>query len=92
MNLWNQGVRVPDKTVWCGHWNSSWGHAHLHNDGVEWLPRIETYHIDPETGRTEPHTNNNPFEDNGICAMDACTYMTHRVNCKTIEIDKLEMN
>ena len=86
MSLWYQGIREEGKTIYCGHWHTSWGHANLHNDGVEFLQKIETFYIDPDTGKTEPHINNNPFKDKGIVALDACTVISHKVNVEVIEI------
>jgi len=86
MQMWNMGIIEPDKTIWCGHFHTSWGHANLHNDGKEWLERIETYYIDPDTGKREPHVNHGPFIDNGIIAMDACTALSGLINCKILEI------
>jgi len=86
MKAWNEGIRVPGKTIWCGHWHSSWGHCNLHNDGKEFLDKIETFYIDSKTGKQEPHVNHTPFKDEGIVAMDACTAISGIVNCEVIEI------
>lgn len=85
MSFWNKGVREPNCTIWCGHWHTSWGHSNLHNDGKEFLEKIETYYIDPETGRTEPHENFTPFIDDGIVAMDSCVTHSKFINVKVIE-------
>jgi len=74
MDAWNQGVRVDNKTVFCGHWHTSWGHARLHNDGEEWPNKYST---NPDHRRA----NYAPFIDNGIVALDGCTVVSHRVNC-----------
>ena len=71
MEAWRQGAREYGKTIWCGHWHTSWGHSHLHNYGVEW----------PEDGG-KAHFS--PFKDEGIVAMDACTAFSHKVNCEVI--------
>lgn len=85
MEAWSQGISIEGKTIWCGHWHSSWGHANLHNDGAEFIKEIETFHIDPTTGRMEPHANHCTFVDDGIRAIDACTVRSHFVNCEVIE-------
>jgi len=90
MDMWNKGIREPDKTIVCGHFHTSWGHSRLHNDGVEWLKPIETYYIDPETGNQEPHCRHDEFEDDGILAMDACTALSHIVNCRVLKISDEE--
>lgn len=78
MDCWNQGVRDPDKTIICGHWHCSWGNSKLHNDGVEF----------PNPRSTNPahrYVNSSPFLDDGIVAIDACTALTHKVNCYVFE-------
>ena len=86
MEAWSKGVREKGKTIWCGHWHCSWGNANLHNDGVEFLKRVETMYINPDTGRMEPYANYAPFKDDGIVAMDACTAWSGIVNCEVLEI------
>lgn len=86
MWMWSEGVRLEGKTIWCGHWHTSWGHCNLHNDGVEFLGKYETMYIDPETGKTEPHANFDPFIDEGIVAMDGCTVYSGKVNVVKLEI------
>lgn len=89
MSSWARGVREPNKTVVCGHWHTSWGHCNLHNDGEEFLSHIETYYINPETGRQEPHENFDIFYDKGIIAIDACTAHSGKVN--VLVLDEAEM-
>lgn len=64
------GVREAGKTIVCGHWNCSWGHAHV--DG-----------ICSERGKDAITT---PFYADGIIAIDACTARWGKVNCIRIEI------
>ena len=63
------GVKEAGKTIVCGHWNCSWGHAHV--DG-----------ICSERGKDAITT---PFFAEGIIAIDACTARWGRVNCIRIE-------
>lgn len=86
MEAWHMGVREPGKTIWCGHWHTSWGHAHIHYEGVEFINKEE---YDYEAFGITPIVHYEPFEDEGICAMDACTVVSHIVNCKTIEVNSL---
>ena len=67
-DAWNKGVVEPNKTIWCGHWHTSYGHAVYHNEGAEW----------------EDLAIFTPFEDVGIVGMDACTAYSGFVNCKKI--------
>ena len=74
MSAWYQKVREPGKTIWCGHWHTSWGHYHLHGEGVEFAEKpSDVEHFEP-------------FKDEGIVAMDACTAHSHKINCEVIEI------
>ena len=87
MRMWSNNIKIPNKTIWCGHWHTSWGHANLHDDGVEFLDKYETYYIDPITGKQEPHANFTPFKDEGIVAMDSCCAYSHFINCEVVEIE-----
>lgn len=78
MDAWNQGVRVPDKTIYCGHWHASWGNSKLHNDGLE-FPNLRS--TNPEHRKA----NFDPFIDDGIVACDTCTAYSGRVNCVVTE-------
>ena len=82
MKLWSEGLRINGKTIWCGHWHASYGHANLHNYGVEFVKN--SWEL------TEEEKENNfecfePFIDKGIVAMDACTAYTGFINCKVLE-------
>lgn len=61
---------VPDKTVVCGHWHTSWGHSRYHNEGGEWDPKTANFH---------------PYIDKGIVALDACTAYTRMINVAVVE-------
>lgn len=61
----NRNIREPGKTVVCGHWNTSWGHAHVSG-------------ICSERG---DDAITSPFYANGIIAIDACTARSGKVNC-----------
>jgi len=86
MMMWKTGIVEPNKTIVCGHFHTSWGHAYLHDDGEEFLDEYETYYIDPDTGMQEPHANFDIFYDDGIIAIDACTALTNKINCLVIEL------
>jgi len=64
-----QKVLEPGKTIVCGHWHASYGHAHIHRAGSEWGPDAIF----------------EPFTDHGIIALDACTKYSGQVNCVLIE-------
>lgn len=63
------GVLEPSKTIVCGHWHCSFGHAHYENDG----------------GEFDNNPNFTPYYGEGIIALDACTPRSKRVNCIVIE-------
>ena len=69
MDAARQGVIEPRKTIVCGHWHCSYGHAVI--DGVG-----------EEHGANAVYT---PYYGEGIVALDACTAFSHRVNCIVID-------
>lgn len=78
MDAWAQGIRVPGKTVVCGHWHTSWGHCHLHHEGPEWDNKFST-------NPAHRKANFSPFMDEGILAIDACTAASGKVNVVVLE-------
>ncbi len=89
MLAWYMGIKEPGKTIYCGHWHTSWGHANLHGDGKEFQERVETSYV-MEDGRTWPYVRFDPFEDEGIVAVDACTVVSDKVNVVVREADDIE--
>ena len=85
MRMWYEGIVEPNKTIVCGHYHTSWGHSHLHDDGKEFLNIVETFYTDPDTGKVMPYAKFEPFIDNGIIALDACTAYSNEMNCFIIE-------
>lgn len=80
MSAWDDGVVEPNKTIVCGHWHTSWGHSYLHNVGYEWGGGIDF-------GKGEDYSAHfEPFEDEGIIALDACTAYSGQVNCIVLEV------
>ena len=71
MDMWDKGVKVPDKTVVCGHWHAAWGHQSLHG-------------MDPS--KCEMIEFNSPFKDTGIIALDSRVPATHFLNIEVIEV------
>lgn len=70
MNMWlSPACRVEDKTIVCGHFHTSWGHARIHHSCSEW----------------DEDAIFDPFVDDGIIAIDACTAYSQQVNCIVIE-------
>ena len=91
MDAWNQGVRVTvdndtaDKTIYCGHWHTSWGHHFLHNYGREFIDDEETFYWDEEDGKEPPFACFDSFIDKGIVALDGCTALSGKVNCAIVD-------
>ena len=78
MAAWQHGIKEEGKTIFCGHWHSSWGHHYLHNDGVEFPDK------EGDIARFDP------FIDDGIIAIDACTALTGMVNVYVLDIEDEE--
>ena len=73
------GQELKDKrTIVCGHWHTSYGHAQFHRVGEE-FPRKNT--------SWKKHCCFDIFMDDGIIALDACTALTHKVNVFVFEGD-----
>ncbi len=71
MQMWAEGIRVPNKTVVCGHFHTAWGHQLLHD-------------MDPnQHGMIE---FNSTFKDAGIIALDSRVPVTHFLNTEVIEV------
>lgn len=76
MNAWYRGARLEGKTIICGHFHASWGHSHLHCDRKEI----------PQKNHTNWQKSFEPFEDEGIMAIDACTAFSGFCNCVVLEV------
>lgn len=63
------GIVEPDKTIVCGHWHTSFGHAHYENNGTEFGDDADF----------------SVYKSDGIIALDACTARSGKVNCIVIE-------
>ncbi|MBQ7226633.1 MAG: metallophosphoesterase [Clostridia bacterium] len=64
-----RGLRVENKTVVCGHWHTSYGHA--------WVD-----HRCSEFGKDADFS---PFYHDGVIALDGCTKHSGVVNCIVLE-------
>ncbi len=62
-------VTEAGKTIVCGHWHTSYGHANFAGKGSEWGEDADF----------------SPFCAEGILALDACTAHSGKVNCVVIE-------
>ena len=73
MEAAHNGAIEKGKTIVCGHWDCSFGHCHYKGDG----------------GEFDNSPNFNPYYDEGIIALDACTPTSGKVNCIVIEDEEL---
>lgn len=69
MEAAHKGIVESGKTIVCGHWHCSFGHARYEGDG----------------GEFDNNPNFAPYYAEGIIALDACTPVSNRVNCIVIE-------
>lgn len=77
MEAWRQGIRLPDKTIYCGHYHCSYGWAHIDQARKEF----------PSPNRKDWLKSFEIWRKDGIVALDACTAFTGLINCDVIEIE-----
>ena len=73
MELWKEGVRIEGKTIICGHWNTSWGWKEIRHKCNSFYD-VDAIH--------------EPFIDEGIVALDACTVVSKKVNCYKFTVEE----
>lgn len=81
MRQWFYGVRIPGYTIFCGHIHTSFGNSRYHHKGVEFIDPDEDY----EDSDVEVKEYFEPFIDDGIVALDACTAYSGKMNCYVFE-------
>lgn len=79
MDMWKYVGHPDDTTVICGHWHCSYGWSHLRQQYKEW----------PQPSHADWDKSFEPFIDNGIIAIDACTVYSGKCNVIVIEEDKI---
>lgn len=88
-DAWNQNIIVPDKTIVCGHWHTSYGHSKYHHFGNEfedsWILVWNKLYKDAQIKNTACF---DIFKDTGIIAIDGCTAHSHKVNVLKISKQK----
>ena len=77
MLAWKQGVREPGKTIICGHWHCSYGWSWIKQERQEF----------PNKSKKDWKKSFEPFIDEGIVAIDACTAYSEITNCFIIDAD-----
>lgn len=77
MEMWRYPrCRVEGKTVVCGHWHCSWGWSNIKQERKEF----------PTTNRVDWQKSFEPFVEDGIIAIDACTAYSKLCNVIVINI------
>lgn len=65
----HEGITEKGKTIVCGHWHCSFGHANYEGNG----------------GEFDNNPDFSPYFSDGIIALDACTAVSGKVNCIVID-------
>ena len=83
MEMWKYpNNRIQGKTVIVGHFHCSWGWSHIRQQRKEF----------PQKSRKDWQKSFEPFVDDGIMAIDACTAYTGLCNVIVIEEDDINGN
>ena len=45
MEMWHKGIRVPDKTIVCGHWHCGWGNCLIHGEQTSEKDEDDQYYL-----------------------------------------------
>lgn len=75
MEKWYLGAKIPNYNIICGHWHCSWGWSCLRMEREEF----------PEKEQKDWKKSFEPFIDDGIIAIDACTTYSKIINCIMLE-------
>lgn len=76
MEMWKyQKCRIAGKVVVCGHWHCSWGWSHIRQKRKEF----------PNKNQKDWNKSFEPFIDDGIMAIDACTAYSGLCNVLVLE-------
>ena len=78
MKMWKDGAKLSDKTIVCGHFHCSWGWSHLRQERKEF----------PKKNRRDWEKSFEPFIDEGIIAIDACTAYSGIINCIVLGVEE----
>jgi len=78
MQSWAKGIKIPGKTIVCGHWHCGWGNYYYHD---EVSPKCSISNDDYQ----KIYLSDHPFIDDGIIALDACTVINKKVNVVVLE-------
>lgn len=76
MDMWRFGIKEPNKTIYCGHWNCSYGWSKIRQKRKEF----------PNKNKKDFLKSFEPFIDDGICAIDSCVAYSGHINVVTLEL------
>ena len=80
MELNHLGCNPTNKTVVCGHWYCSYGWSHI----------AQKYKEFPQKTHKDFELSFQPYYEEGIIAIDACTVYSGKVNVVVLEDNLLE--
>ena len=78
MALWKQGVKIPGKTIFCGHWHCSYYWSRIKQERKEF----------PDKNRKDWKKSFEPAIDEGITAIDSCCAYSGFLNCIVLEVEE----
>lgn len=83
---WEHGIREENKTIYCGHWGTDYGHKYLHNEPTLYSREDIWFIMDfaPDKYKDILKKSHRIFKDDGIVGLDASTVVSGFVNCKKI--------
>lgn len=76
MMMWSKNIRVPGKTVYCGHFHANFGRAYIDKTHPEWPEEDKIAEFDWS-----------PYVNEQIVALDGCTAYSGKVNVVVIDGD-----
>ena len=82
--IMKNGVRIPEKTVVCGHVGAYYGHIKENYPNIE-FDSTEFKKIAAKVTRTKPREYYVPYYGDGVVSIDANAYDTGFMNCIVIE-------
>ena len=81
MEWWGKGAVIPDKTIVCGHWHTSWARYHQGEIPVEFPGRYPNQATPQEMRKAFA-----PWMAPGIIALDSCVAHSGFLNVITVEV------
>lgn len=78
MEMWRKGIKIPGKTIVCGHYHCGYGNYYYHDE------------VSPKCSISDDvyqkiYLSDHPFIDAGIIALDSCTVINKKVNVVVLE-------